>query len=134
MSGSNHQAMRLAVLALLLAFAGPLVYFFTLDIPLFRSSGLPVWGLHAAGLTCAVMAVLRDKRYRVRIVASCTLLFTLLFGFGFFALAAVPEATTLSSLESAPDFTLQDHNSKSVSLRDSYGSGQVLLVFYRGHW
>ncbi len=36
--------------------------------------------------------------------------------------------------EPAPDFTLQNHNGKNISLSDYRGKKNVVLVFYRGHW
>jgi len=36
--------------------------------------------------------------------------------------------------ESAPDFTLMDHNGGKVTLFDSRGKNPVVLVFYRGYW
>jgi peroxiredoxin len=34
----------------------------------------------------------------------------------------------------APDFTLQNHDGKNISLSDYRGKKNVVLVFYRGHW
>jgi cytochrome oxidase Cu insertion factor (SCO1/SenC/PrrC family) len=34
----------------------------------------------------------------------------------------------------APDFTLQNHDGKNISLSDYRGKKSVVLVFYRGHW
>ena len=36
--------------------------------------------------------------------------------------------------ETAPDFTLVDHNGDKVTLSDSRGKNPVVLVFYRGYW
>ena len=36
--------------------------------------------------------------------------------------------------QSAPDFTLQSHDRKNISLSDYRGKKSVVLVFYRGHW
>jgi hypothetical protein len=36
--------------------------------------------------------------------------------------------------DSAPDFTLQNKDGKSISLSDYRGKNKVVLVFYRGHW
>ena len=36
--------------------------------------------------------------------------------------------------EPAPDFTLQSHDGKNISLSDYRGKKNVVLVFYRGHW
>jgi cytochrome oxidase Cu insertion factor (SCO1/SenC/PrrC family) len=34
----------------------------------------------------------------------------------------------------APDFTLENHDGKNISLSDYRGKKSVVLVFYRGHW
>jgi peroxiredoxin len=34
----------------------------------------------------------------------------------------------------APDFTLEDSDSKNITLADYRGKKNVVLVFYRGHW
>jgi cytochrome oxidase Cu insertion factor (SCO1/SenC/PrrC family) len=34
----------------------------------------------------------------------------------------------------APDFTLQNHDGKNISLSEYRGKKNVVLVFYRGHW
>ena len=36
--------------------------------------------------------------------------------------------------ETAPDFTLVDHNGKKVTLSEAQGKTPVVLVFYRGYW
>jgi peroxiredoxin (alkyl hydroperoxide reductase subunit C) len=36
--------------------------------------------------------------------------------------------------ESAPDFTLENLDGKTISLSDFRGKKNVVLVFYRGHW
>lgn len=36
--------------------------------------------------------------------------------------------------ESAPDFTLVDHQGRKVTLSESKGNSPVVLVFYRGYW
>ena len=36
--------------------------------------------------------------------------------------------------ETAPDFTLVDHQGRKVTLSDSRGKSPVVLVFYRGYW
>ena len=126
--------MGLALVGLLLSLGGPILYMLLLDVPMFRSSGLPAWVLLAVGLGCAGVAAVRDTRLRVGLASGGALLLAIAFVVGFFGLAAVPEATTLTTLEIAPDFTLPDHTNTPVSLRDARAAGPVLLVFYRGHW
>lgn len=36
--------------------------------------------------------------------------------------------------DTAPDFTLTDHNSKTVKLSEAVKAAPVVLVFYRGYW
>ena len=36
--------------------------------------------------------------------------------------------------QSAPDFTLEDMDGKSITLSDFRGKKTVVLVFYRGYW
>lgn len=36
--------------------------------------------------------------------------------------------------EVAPDFTLEDHNNRKVTLSSARGSMPTVLVFYRGNW
>ena len=36
--------------------------------------------------------------------------------------------------EMAPDFTLEDHNNRKVTLSAARGSMPTVLVFYRGNW
>jgi len=36
--------------------------------------------------------------------------------------------------DTAPDFTLENLDEKSISLSEFRGKKNVVLVFYRGHW
>ena len=36
--------------------------------------------------------------------------------------------------DTAPDFTLEDHQGGKVTLSESKGKSPVVLVFYRGYW
>lgn len=58
-----------------------------------------------------------------------------LFNFYIFSMSyGLPQSAQAAATEKpAPDFTLLDHNSRSVSLSDFRGR-KVVLVFYRGHW
>ncbi len=133
-TGVERKAMGLALTGLLLSLAGPIAYMVLLDLPMFRRTGLPAWALLASGLGCAGVAAVRDTRLRVRLAAGGAPLLAIAFVVGFFGLSALPEATTLTGLETAPEFTLPDHTNAPVSLRDARAAGPVLLVFYRGHW
>jgi cytochrome oxidase Cu insertion factor (SCO1/SenC/PrrC family) len=43
-------------------------------------------------------------------------------------------AKTVGVGQTAPDFTLVDHQGRKVTLSDSRGKNPVVLVFYRGYW
>ena len=59
-----------------------------------------------------------------------------------FAQLGPPDGTDLSPTDlqrvkvgqSAPDFTLEDVEGKSITLSDFRGKKTVVLVFYRGYW
>ena len=62
---------------------------------------------------------------------------------GFLLLVALLNSTTgvaqtrakpVAVGETAPDFTLSDHNGNKVTLSESKGKSPVVLVFYRGYW
>ncbi len=36
--------------------------------------------------------------------------------------------------DTAPDFTLEDQNSRKITLSESRGKTPLVLVFYRGYW
>lgn len=64
-----------------------------------------------------------------------TLVITGFFNFYIFSMSyQLPESSEAMTTDAtALDFTLLDHNSRSVSLADSRGQ-KVVLVFYRGFW
>ena len=41
---------------------------------------------------------------------------------------------TAKGLQTSPDFTLQDHQGRDVSLTKLVEGGRAVIVFYRGHW
>ena len=43
-------------------------------------------------------------------------------------------ATPVMVGETAPDFTLEDQNSRKITLSESRGKTPLVLVFYRGYW
>lgn len=124
----------LAVAGLLILLAGPVSYMLLLDQPMLRRSGLSVWLLMGTGIVVSVIAARGDRRIGIRIVAGVTIVLALVSVGLFFGWAALPTAETTSGLDTAPEFTLDDHTGRSVSLRDTRAAGAVLLVFYRGHW
>ena len=51
-----------------------------------------------------------------------------------FVLSKVPEPTVTSlELEQPMEFSLSDHNSSSVSLKD-YADRRLVIAFFRGYW
>ena len=45
-----------------------------------------------------------------------------------------PRTTPVQVGETAPDFTLDNHQQQKVSLSSAKEQAPVLLVFYRGNW
>jgi peptidoglycan/LPS O-acetylase OafA/YrhL len=125
---------RVAVVSLVLVLAGPGVYMLLIDVPLLRSSGLPALVLMALGTGLGLFAARSDRRRWVCLLAGLECVLALGFVFVLFGLAVLPESPQFTDLESAPDFTLPDHNGRPVTLSHALRSGPVLLVFYRGHW
>jgi hypothetical protein len=59
---------------------------------------------------------------------------TTLFIAYIFVLSKVPEPTVTSlELEQPMEFSLSDHNSSSVSLKD-YADRRLVIAFFRGYW
>lgn len=50
------------------------------------------------------------------------------------ATSAQTRTKPLTVGDTAPDFTLVDHQGQKVTLSDSKGKNPVVLVFYRGYW
>ena len=132
--GSEPSARRhtlrviLSLVALVLA---PLSWAWTLDRPFLRSTGLTAWILIAIALVLALSAARRDRRPWVRANAGFQLAAFAFSCWAFFGLARLP-ATRVP--ERAPDFTLPDQDGRPVTLSIELQEGQVLLVFFRGHW
>ncbi len=124
----------LALLGLLLTLLGPVAYYFLSYNPFARSTGAAMWGLMGMGTLLALIAGTRDRRWRVRILSGATLGLTLLALVVFFWLLDLPETPEALRIETAPDFTLADHDSQEVHLSQHCKGGPTLLVFYRGHW
>ena len=124
----------IAVLGLLLTLLGPVVYFLLSHNPFARSTGAPMWGFMGMGTLLALIAVARDRSPRVRILSGLSAGLTLLALAVFFWLLDVPAAPQAMRLESAPDFTLADHQGRQINLSEHCKQGPTLLLFYRGHW
>jgi len=45
-----------------------------------------------------------------------------------------PRNSPVAVGEMAPDFTLEDHSNRKVTLSSARGSMPTVLVFYRGNW
>lgn len=117
-----------SLVALVLA---PLSYWWSIDDPTLRATGMSAWMMLSTALFLSLSAAWRDKRLWVRAVAVFELGALGLALWAFFGLSSLPDRT---APERAPDFTLPDQEGHAVTLADELGSGPVLLVFYRGHW
>ena len=124
----------MALLGLLLTLLGPVVYFLLSHNPFARSTGAPMWTLMGMGTLLALISVTRDRSRRVRILTGLSAGLTLLALGTFFWLLDVPESPQAMRIETAPDFTLADHQGRQVNLREHCSRGPTLLLFYRGHW
>lgn len=60
------------------------------------------------------------------------LLITLVFSFGVLTAQEAPEGLFLNS--KAPDFRGKDQRGNDIRLKDLIKKGNVVIVFYRGHW
>jgi drug/metabolite transporter (DMT)-like permease len=126
--------MPLALLGLLLVLAAPVIYFFTLSIPFQHRTGLIAFIVMGLGCILAIVAGVKDRRLRVRVLAGFNVCLTL-FALAFFFNPNMPKQTGSAHVGSpAPEFTLADHTGQPVSLSEVHRTGPVLLVFYRGHW
>ena len=74
------------------------------------------------------------KKIKAMILSVLTVALTVLFVAYIFVLSKVPEATATSlELEQPMEFSLPDHNGKSVSLSD-YAGRRLVIAFFRGYW
>ncbi len=126
--------MAFAWIGMILAVAGPGVYFFLLDHAFLRSTGLAAFVLMIPGAVLGLLAFLRGGRWRVRLPGLFSVLMLVLFAGSFFWLLRLPSAGAFAELERAPDFTLRDHLGNEFTLSKELADGPVLLVFYRGFW
>jgi hypothetical protein len=117
-----------SLVALVLA---PLSWWWSIDDPVLRSTGLTAWMMLASALFLSVSAALRDKRTWVRAVAAGEVGVVALALWAFFGFARLPGGNVPATLA---DFTLLDHTGTPVTLSSELAEGPVLLVFYRGHW
>jgi hypothetical protein len=117
-----------SLVALVLA---PLSWWWSIDDPRLRASGVTVWMMLASALYLSISAALRDRRRWIRAVAAAEVGLTLLALWAFFGFARLPESRLPARVA---DFTLRDHLGVPVTLSAELASGPVLLVFYRGHW
>ena len=79
-------------------------------------------------------AMLRDKRWRIRLSGVFNIVLLSGFVYAFFWAAALPAPDVVLIGEPAPEFVLPDQNGSPVMLAEYREAGPVLLVFYRGHW
>lgn len=125
-SGTIRIAFSLVALVL-----APFSWWWSIDDPILRSTGLAAWMMLASALFLAISAAWRDKRTWVRVVAVCELGFAALFLWGFFVYQKLP---AVQAPARALEFTLADQDGHPVSLSTELERGPVLLVFFRGHW
>lgn len=125
-SGTIRIVFSLVALAL-----APLSWWWSIDDPILRATGLTAWLMLTSALFLAVSAAWRDRRPWVGWVAVFELAVAALFVWAFFVYARLPEARLP---ERAVDFTLPDQAGRPVTLAAELEHGPVLLVFYRGHW
>ena len=117
-----------SLIALVLA---PLSWWWSIDDPILRSSGMTAWMMFTSALFLSLTAAWRDRRLWVRGVAVFEVAVLGLFVWAFFLYARLPE-TQLP--DRAIDFTLPDQDGRPVTLAAELEKGPVLLVFFRGHW
>ncbi len=101
---------------------------------------LPIVLIGLALSTAALRIAFRPPTAARRKIAAIagfavSLLLTLLFhAYVFFLSYQLPEPTTVAQAQDiAPDFSLPDHNGKTVKRSDFLGR-KLVIVFYRGHW
>ena len=133
-TSQRRRATGWAVAGLVLVFGGPAVCLLLIDVPLMLSTGAPAFALMSAGVAAGLVAAARDRRAWVRLACGLDIVLLVLALVAFFGLAALPEATAITEVDIAPDFTLPDHTGQDVALSEMWAQGPVLLVFYRGHW
>jgi hypothetical protein len=126
--------MAFAWIGMILAIAGPGVYFFLLDHAFLRSTGVAAFVLMVPGAVLGLPAFWRGRRWRVRLPGLFSVLMLVLFAGSFFWLLRLPASEVFAKLERAPDFTVPDHVGNEFNLSKALADGPVLLVFYRGFW
>ena len=129
-TGAPRRTWR-AVLSLVALVLAPFSWWWTVDQPLLRATGLTAWALLAVAVWLAASAARVDRRVWVRGVALLQLAAAAFALWAYFVHSRLPVAVTP---ERAPDFTLPDQDGRPVTLARELAAGPVLLVFYRGHW
>lgn len=117
-----------SLVALVLA---PFSWWWSIDDPALRASGLTAWMMLASALFLSLSAAWSDRRPWVVGVAVLELGLLGLALWAFFVGARLPGR---EPPQRAPDFTLPDQEGRPVTLARELERGPVLLVFYRGHW
>lgn len=123
-----------AILALALAISAPFSWTLLMDQVWLRSTGVSAWVPIGLAVALAVHAWRHDRRWMVRGIAVLALVVGALFSFMFLVALRLQPSTGFAALTTAPDFTLPDHEGRTVRLRDPAVKGPTLLVFFRGHW
>lgn len=134
-SDARRGGLWFAAAGLLFPLAAVPAYALVIDVPFLRSTGLVALICLALGAALGGVALWRDRRRWVRILALADLALALGLTTAYYTLSVLPEpGDAANTLAVAPDFTLKDHHGRDVSLKNAYSAGPVLLVFYRGHW
>lgn len=109
----------------------PFTWWWAIDVPLLRATGLTAWAMLALSLGLALGAARRDRRPWVVGVAALALAALVLFVWAFFVASRLPRGAPPAR---AHDFTLPDQQGRPVTLSQELAHGPVLLVTFRGHW
>ncbi|HWL93861.1 MAG TPA: hypothetical protein VNT79_10030 [Phycisphaerae bacterium] len=130
----HSRAWWLGLAGLLLTLAALPAYALTMDQPFLRSTGLVAWTLVAAGLTLALVAVIRTRRRAAKWILGVHVALVIFAFYAFFGFARLPRPSMLAADSVAPAFTLPSSSGEQVSLARLLQDGPVLLAFYRGEW
>ncbi len=132
---SPPKRMGLAALAgFLMIFVGIAVYMVMADDPYARWTGWPAFVGMGIGAVLGVLSIAKDRRWWVRGLGGLNVVLLAMFAYAFYFWAQLPDTQSFAALESAPDFTLVNHEGRNVNLKSELTKGPVLLVFYRGFW
>jgi hypothetical protein len=122
------------LVALLITLAGGFSYVLTIDSPWARETGAPAIAIMVVGCGFALWLAMRRRTKGAIATGAVNVLLTGFLVVNIYLLRLPAAGAAPSVGAAAPDFTLVNHESRSVTRSTAYGGGPVLLVFYRGHW